>query len=746
MKKTCLLFMIFALLISLCSCSNSSTPNNLTPTETTIPTKGPLQDLQTEDPEILRAVAYGFVPAEIIGNWDAPMTFSEYCGLLKNFLSFYDNNLVTKWEDFSKKEMTSADPISRDHAMSATYYVASLMGLGKTTNGNWNYMAQVVGINSMAKHDDLYSRWSQVAKSGSPFLDIAYKNHNPGWDFVSSSQMWNLAQTSPVSGKTIFDIDYEQKTNRPMDKLTRKEAVWAVLRLYESTFTAKEDVSANDPQSVEILSLSDKRKNEIVNSETTIQKSDTFVQGETYTGTAYYVSNTGDDANNGKSPETSWATMQKVNDANLQYGDAVFFKRGDTWYDQLWGKSGVTYSAYGTGSKPVISGSVEENAANPELWEFYSSGDNGEKIWVYKNDLLDVSGVFFNNGESWANKVFPYWDGTQYLNHVGDSFDVSKDLSNNLDFFADVDLTKINPMDRVAESGVTGPLYLRSDEGNPGELFSNIEFSQDGTGISPVGENGKDLTVDNLKIVYFGMLGVSSAGYQGWTNTIVQNSEIGWCGGGITQYSYEISEDFAVALTSGGAIQLSGPQNTARNNYIHHCDSKAIVLVIHDRESASLIYYDDFITGNLFEYNAAVLHLADYLPIENPELTGGFKNVNFEDNYVLYSGFGWVTTKTDRQVMMDKMPLYGMDFGGDFVNNNEGIYFTNNIFFMAKEALIYCYMPKETQPIFSGNTYAQSENGSLAMLRGRLLSITENGEDYVHNELMDQTGTVLVVK
>jgi hypothetical protein len=143
-----------------------------------------------------------------------------------------------------------------------------------------------------------------------------------------------------------------------------------------------------------------------------------------------------------------------------------------------------------------------------------------------------------------------------------------------------------------------GPLYLRCDEGNPGEVYSEIEFAQDGTGISPVGENGKDMTVDNIRLVYFGMLGVGCAGYQGWTGTIVQNCEIGWCGGCITQYTKDLGE-LAVASISGGAIQMSGLKNTAINNYIHDCASKALVVVTHDRASASNIYSDILIKDNL---------------------------------------------------------------------------------------------------------------------------------------------------
>lgn len=748
MKKICLLFMIGALLVSLCACGKSKPKINPSLTETVTPTYEPMVDLQTDDLEILRAFDYGFVPEEIIGDWDTSITFSQYCILLKKFLSFYDSSLVTKWEEFAKNEMVSGDPMPRDHAMLATYYVASLMDIGKTTNGNWNYMDQIVGINANVKFDDVFVKWPQVIKKSSSFLDIEYKNHNPGWDFVTSSRFWSLGQTSAVSGKTVFDIDYDHKTNRPMSNLTRKEAVWAVLRLYESTFTPTINLVAKDKKSVEILALAEARKNSILNSTTTITHSENFVQGKTYTGTAYYVSNSGNDANDGKSPDSAWATMQKANDAKLNYGDAVFFKRGDIWFDQLWGQSGVTYSAFGTGPKPVISGSVEENAATPDKWELYYSGDNGEKVWVYYQDLLDVAGVFFNNGESWAHKVFPFWDGTQYIDQTGVSFDLSKGLTNNLDFFSNVDLTKIDPRDRVAETGVAGPLYLRSDAGNPGELFTNIEFSQDGTGISPVGENGKDMTIDNFKIVYFGMLGVSVAGYQGWTNTIVQNNEIGWCGGGITLYSpYVVDETIDVANSSGGAIQMSGPQNTAINNYIHHCASKSFVVVIHDREVSSFIFSDILIKGNILEYNAAALHLANYLEDENPSIQGGFKNVNFEDNFVLFTGYGWVDLNQQiRDITRSGMLSSVIEFGGNYDNKNEGIYFTNNIFYLAKYALVYCYMPKENQPVFSGNIYAQSENGRLAMLRGRLLSITENGEKYVHDELLDETGTVLVVK
>ncbi len=71
----------------------------------------------------------------------------------------------------------------------------------------------------------------------------------------------------------------------------------------------------------------------------------------------YYVSNAGSDTNNGLSEASSWKTLAKVNAVTLFVGDAVKFKCGDSWFGQLTPqRSTISYGAYGTGLKPVISG------------------------------------------------------------------------------------------------------------------------------------------------------------------------------------------------------------------------------------------------------------------------------------------------------------------------------------------------------------------------------------------------------
>lgn len=708
----------------------------------------PGKTVSTDDTEILRAISYGFVPDKLQGDWEKTITFSQYCTMLTNMLSRYDSKLIPQWKKAVARALASNDAMHRDHGMLATYYAACLMGIGQTTNGNWNYFNQVLSVDVVNGFDNNFDKWFPDCSKPSPFYDIEFKKRIPGWDYVTSSRFWCMGQFSSVSGNQIFEADFEHKTLRPMANFSRKEAIHAVLRLYESTLQQTDKILGGDKKSVEILALADKRRNAILNSITDIAKADTFIQGKTYTGKAYYVSNSGNDSNNGTSPETAWATVNRVNSADLKYGDAVFFKRGDIWFgDEIWGQPGITYTAYGTGPKPVFSGSVAENAATPDKWNLYYSGENGEKIWVYYRNLRDCSGIFFDDGKGWANGVVPIWNGKQYIDDTGKPFDVITGLKQNLDYFNCLDFSKIDPFAGIQETGVTGLLYLRCDEGNPGDLYRKIDFSIEGIGISPEGLNGKDMTIDNLKFVFWGTLGVSPAGYQGWTDTLVQNCEIGWCGGNIMQY-FKIGKD-VYANHSGGAIQMSGIGNKAVSNYIHHCASKTLVVAIHVEKNCSPDFSNIVMKGNLMEYNTSALHLVNYIESEDSASgAGSFRNISFDDNYVMYTGYGWVETKTQRtDHLMTKLPLISIEFGGDnSINKNYGISITNNIFYLSKYALVHCYMPKNNQPTFSGNIYAQGENGWLAMLRGRLLSITENGEKYVRDELLDKTGTVLTVK
>ena len=81
----------------------------------------------------------------------------------------------------------------------------------------------------------------------------------------------------------------------------------------------------------QVRAQADERRRAILDSPTEIVRSDSFVKGETYTGTAYYVSNNGSDYNSGRSPESAFATVAPFEYISLYPGDAVFFERGSVW-------------------------------------------------------------------------------------------------------------------------------------------------------------------------------------------------------------------------------------------------------------------------------------------------------------------------------------------------------------------------------------------------------------------------------
>ena len=74
----------------------------------------------------------------------------------------------------------------------------------------------------------------------------------------------------------------------------------------------------------------------------------------------YYVSAAGNDADSGRSPRLAWQSLQRVNRALFQPGDAILFKSGDSWHGRLRpqgsGAPGkpIRLDRFGKGPLPVI--------------------------------------------------------------------------------------------------------------------------------------------------------------------------------------------------------------------------------------------------------------------------------------------------------------------------------------------------------------------------------------------------------
>ena len=112
---------------------------------------------------------------------------------------------------------------------------------------------------------------------------------------------------------------------------------------------------------------------------------------------AYYLdSGTGDDSNSGRSPSSAWRTIGKINSIALEPGDTVYFRRGQIWRETLEPHNGgafgrpVTFTAYGNGAAPVISGS--------DVVKGWSSSSGA----IYRAHSAKPNNVYVDGGPGWG--------------------------------------------------------------------------------------------------------------------------------------------------------------------------------------------------------------------------------------------------------------------------------------------------------------------------------------------------------
>lgn len=154
--------------------------------------------------------------------------------------------------------------------------------------------------------------------------------------------------------------------------------------------------------------------------------------------TDFFVdSASGNDANDGESPENAWRSLEKVDAAELAPGDVVRFRRDRVWRGTLRAKSGapgksVVYSDYGDGEKPRILNAVD--LSSPECWtqidaqtwatvpdklvELASSPENAtnsENAALLKNFASGSWNCYTENGAKGASRdaVFDELDGAR---------------------------------------------------------------------------------------------------------------------------------------------------------------------------------------------------------------------------------------------------------------------------------------------------------------------------------------------
>lgn len=300
------------------------------------------------DGELGRALAYGFVPDALWVDLTARVEAGQYAQMLTNVIALVDPSRVAEWETVAKSALKATWSIMREDGMLTLYYAACVLGEGERADPIWTNINQYLNApwDEMKWSYSLFPNWQESA----PFEDLPSRKTE--WAHIDAAYHYAYGRSSLISLKPLFDIDHAQATMYVSHYMTCDEAIRSALRFYESIQSVAADVipTVQTRWELPILKNAAARKDKILASETDIQLSDEFIQGSTYTGTAYYLSNAGDDDHTGLSPNEPWQSLAKLNKVKLRAGDAVTIDNIKMVYSMLGVSCGLNGKKSGTGT------------------------------------------------------------------------------------------------------------------------------------------------------------------------------------------------------------------------------------------------------------------------------------------------------------------------------------------------------------------------------------------------------------
>lgn len=461
----------------------------------------------------------------------------------------------------------------------------------------------------------------------------------------------------------------------------------------------------------ELEALAQARKKEILSAPDTVE----------INGTAYYVSNSGNDGNDGCSPETALATLDKVSTAMLNEGDGVFFRRGDTFRGRVMTKSGVTYGAYGEGEKPKLYG-WDRALDDPAIWELY---DENKHIWKMTEPILDPGTLVFNEGEYHSIKLIPSYINGRFVcrNDESKLFDMREEMARDLDIYWHFDSILTTHPSRGQDFPIPdmgdkslGTLYLRCDRGNPATVFSSIE-AVTRRAMFAVGSN-HDVHIDNICMKYIGLHAVAAGG-ECVRGLKVTNCEIGWIGGTIQHYlgtdpNYPQGGRGTVTRFGNGVEIYGGCDDYEVSNcYIYQVYDAGVTHQVttwgKKRVMSNVVY-----KNNLIE--KCVYSIEYFLEMNNGDTQSYMDNIEMYGNVLRFSGYGWGQQRHNTDT-----PAHIKGWSYTNVARNYSIH--HNIFDRAAYRMLHLVAEKrESCPVMYENVYIQNEGGMIGQYGGNEVS------------------------
>lgn len=308
----------------------------------------------------------------------------------------------------------------------------------------------------------------------------------------------------------------------------------------------------------------------------------------------YYVSSSGNDSNNGTSSSSPWQTLAKVNATTFRPGDNILFSRGETFYGTLdprgsGSSSGrITYSSYGLGEKPIITGFTTISDWVSEGDGIYSKTITASKLtnMVLLDGVQQAMGRYPNTGhltyEEFNTNISitdrelpgtPNWTGAELV-ITKNGWEIDRSLINNHSG------NTITYTDYVWTSDAnlgTGGLYFIQNDirtlDQLGEWYHDVnagKFYMYFGGVNPNTKTVKVATVNNTLATFSGedYLTIENLNFVG---SIAQNINMGW------QNDYLIIQNCDVNFSGTAGIYTAGNAIQIKNNFINNVNGVGIL-------------------------------------------------------------------------------------------------------------------------------------------------------------------------
>ncbi|NMA65287.1 MAG: right-handed parallel beta-helix repeat-containing protein [Clostridiaceae bacterium] len=344
--------------------------------------------------------------------------------------------------------------------------------------------------------------------------------------------------------------------------------------------------------------------------------------GNTQTqGTVYYVANSGNNSNSGKSENAPLKTLEAAN-SKAKLGDTILFKRGDVWRinpsstSGFTLKAGVTYGAYGTGDKPLFIGSAYNYATRTWTYDgnnVWKTDLRWDRDWLGRYDVHDANQVgnvylFTSNNSEPITGV----SVAKYVN--GQTVYDKSDLDAEGEFY-------IKP-----NTENDGFLYLYCTQ-NPATKYARIELAEK----RDVFKLANNVKLDNLCIKFAGGHGINGIGLN---NVTITNCELGYIGGA-PHYSNRY----------GNGIQFGNGGKNLRieNCYVYQCFDAGITFQSwsDNTEFDNVSFVNNLLENNYYNIEFFTTGTSEYKVGSSNSTNGIMKNITIQGNIMRFAGYCW---------------------------------------------------------------------------------------------------------